>query len=84
MRFGLIRLLQASDAEKLLRKEARIAVPFPEPRPGKDAKYTLEFIKPSSINVVGSFALRTSVKSKGPTAIDLAVTMPRVRFGCFE
>ncbi len=72
---------QVLEAEKTLRRNAKIAVPFPEPHPGKEAKYSLEYAKPSNINVVGSFALKTGVKLKASRVIDLAVTMPKVRHG---
>ncbi|PGG97841.1 hypothetical protein AJ79_09077 [Helicocarpus griseus UAMH5409] len=64
-----------SEAEKELRKRSGISIPFPEPRPAKDTKYTLEYAAPVTINVVGSFAVKTEIKSK-LTTIDLAVTIP--------
>lgn len=66
----------AVDAEKELRTEHDIVVPFPEPRPGKDTKYLLSYAKPVNINVVGSFALRTGTRTAEPYVTDLAVTMP--------
>lgn len=64
-----------SEAEKDLRKRSGVSVPFPEPRPAKDTKYTLEYAAPVNINVVGSFAVKTEIKSK-LTTIDLAITIP--------
>jgi U3 small nucleolar RNA-associated protein 22 len=50
---------EIEQAERSLTKE-KVAIPFPDPRPPKDAKYKLEFTAPSHINVVGSHALKTS------------------------
>lgn len=63
------------DAERELIKE-KVAIPFPDPRPPKDAKYKLSYTKPASINVVGSFALKTATRSKDMLEIDMMVTMP--------
>jgi U3 small nucleolar RNA-associated protein 22 len=65
-----------SEAEKDLRGISGIVVPWPEPRPAKDAKYTVSYAKPTNINVVGSFALRTGAKTSDSRSVDLAVTMP--------
>ncbi|OJD12798.1 hypothetical protein AJ78_06655 [Emergomyces pasteurianus Ep9510] len=67
------------EAEKELRKRSSISVPFPDPRPAKDTKYTVEYAAPVNINVVGSFAVKTEIKSK-LTTIDLAVTIPNSLF----
>ncbi|EEH40078.1 U3 small nucleolar RNA-associated protein [Paracoccidioides lutzii Pb01] len=67
------------EAERELRKRSGIAVPFPDPRPAKDTKYTLQYTSPVNINVVGSFVIKTEVKSK-LTTIDLAVTIPSSLF----
>ncbi|KAJ5469454.1 hypothetical protein N7539_009072 [Penicillium diatomitis] len=69
-----------ADAEKDLRSTAGIAVPWPEPRPSKDVKYTVSYAKPSNINVVGSFGLRTGAKTAESRPVDLAVTMPSSSF----
>lgn len=65
-----------SEAEKELRTDAEVVVPWPEPRPNKDVKYTMSYAKPANINVVGSFALRTGAKTAESRPIDLTVTMP--------
>ncbi|WEW60372.1 U3 snoRNP protein [Emydomyces testavorans] len=64
------------DAEKDLRRKAEVVIPFPEPRPSSDVKYTLQYARPANINVVGSFALKTAVKGLETSMIDLAVTIP--------
>lgn len=65
-----------SEAEKELRGASGVVVPWPEPRPAKDTKYTVSYAKPTNINVVGSFALRTGAKTSDFRSVDLAVTMP--------
>lgn len=64
-----------SDAEKELRA-AGLVVPWPEPRPSKEAKYSMAYAKPTNINVVGGFALKTGARASKNGKIDLAVTMP--------
>ncbi len=56
-----------------------IRIPFPHPRPTKEAKYTLAYSKPANINVVGSYARNTTIQIGDQLGIDLAVTMPSVR-----
>lgn len=55
-------------------------VPFPSPRPPKDAKYKLSYERPSSINATGSYPLKTATKADDGIAIDLVVTMPKSLF----
>ena len=66
------------EAERNLRKSYNIIVPFPEPRPQSEVKYTLAYKEPASINVVGSYALKTALKTEGVLSIDMAITMPLV------
>ncbi|KAK1146706.1 U3 snoRNP protein [Aspergillus melleus] len=68
------------DAEKELRNTHGVIVPYPQPRPGRDTKYSVSYSKPVNVNVVGSFALRTGAKSVGPLTVDIAVTMPKQLF----
>ncbi|EAW09147.1 rRNA-processing protein UTP22 [Aspergillus clavatus NRRL 1] len=70
----------AFEAGKELRSAHAIVVPFPEPRPSKDTKYSVGYARPSDINVVGSFALRTGARTTEKHTIDLAVTMPSTLF----
>lgn len=70
----------ALDAEKELRTVHGVVVPFPDPRPGKEARYSMSYAKPINVNVVGSFALRTGARTTEPYTIDLAVTMPSSLF----
>ncbi|KAL1958471.1 hypothetical protein VTO42DRAFT_4335 [Malbranchea cinnamomea] len=65
------------EAAKELRKRSEVEVPFPDPLPSKDTKYTVAYAKPANINVVGSFALKTGAKTPDANLlIDLAVTIP--------
>ncbi|KAL3446817.1 Nrap protein [Aspergillus insuetus] len=68
------------EADKEMRSVHGITVPYPEPRPGKDTKYSVAYSRPSNVNVVGSFALRTGLKSPGSYVVDMAVTMPNAIF----
>ena len=66
--------LSATDAEKSLSQNSGVAIPFPQPPPTKDTKYTFEYRKPTNVSVVGSLPLRLSVK--GTKTVDMTVTMP--------
>ncbi|KAI9885238.1 MAG: hypothetical protein M1823_002977 [Watsoniomyces obsoletus] len=62
--------LSIIEAERQLQKRHGVAIPFPEPRPGPDAKYKLAYAKPAGVNVVGSYALGTVIKTQGYVTID--------------
>ena len=68
--------MTATEAEKVLRKETGICVPFPNPRPGKDTKFTFEFKRPVQIKLVGSFQRQLGIESKDVSTVDLAATLP--------
>jgi U3 small nucleolar RNA-associated protein 22 len=57
-----------------------VAVPFPNPRPPKDAKYKLQFERPASINATGSYPLKIATRTEDKFSIDLVVTMPQSLF----
>lgn len=59
-----------------MQKASKIAIPFPEPGPAKDAAFKLAYSSPAEINVGGSYALKTMVKGEGTIAADMVVTMP--------
>ena len=59
-------------------KNHQLRIPFPEPRPDSEAKYTLAYAKPIDINVVGSYARRTAIQVDKKIMVDLAITMPSV------
>ncbi|KAK8236122.1 Nrap protein [Phyllosticta capitalensis] len=68
------------EAERSLIKHSKVAVPFPHPRPPKDAKYTLQYAKPIAINPVGSYPLKINSRTGDEYAIDLMVVMPPTVF----
>ena len=68
--------LEIHEAEKQHLASGKIQIPFPNPRPPKDAKYKLEYAKPTNVNVVGSHVLKTASRSKKNVEIDMVVTMP--------
>ncbi|ESZ96681.1 hypothetical protein SBOR_2940 [Sclerotinia borealis F-4128] len=72
--------LSIPDAIKLFSKTHKIAIPFPDPKPDNNAAYKLTYSKPSAINVVGSYALGTMVKSERSLCVDMIVNMPKSIF----
>ena len=66
------------DAEKDMLKKHKIIIPFPAPKPAKDVKYKFAYEKPSHMNVVGSFAMKTMVKNNSISNVDLVIQMPSV------
>jgi hypothetical protein len=60
----------------MLHKAHKIVVPFPDPKPDKNAAYKLAYAKPSKINVVGSYAIKTMIKSDSALSVDIVVVMP--------
>ncbi|RYN90026.1 U3 small nucleolar RNA-associated protein 22 [Alternaria tenuissima] len=71
--------LPIAEAEKAL-KSAGVAVPFPTPRPPKDALYKLQYERPASINATGSYPLKTATRHEDVFSVDLVVTMPKSIF----
>jgi U3 small nucleolar RNA-associated protein 22 len=55
-------------------------IPFPQPRPPNDARYKLQYERPTSINATGSYPLKFATRSSDRLAIDLVVTMPGAIF----
>jgi hypothetical protein len=51
-------------------------VPFPEPKPDKTTAYKLAYAKPSNVNVVGSYPLKTMERADSTMVIDMVVTIP--------
>ncbi|KAI8939658.1 hypothetical protein NX059_003415 [Plenodomus lindquistii] len=68
--------LPIAAAEKAL-SAAGITIPFPSPRPPKDALYKLAYERPASINATGSYPLKTASRNEQVVGIDLVVTMPK-------
>ncbi|KAF1810576.1 Nrap protein [Eremomyces bilateralis CBS 781.70] len=69
-----------SEAEKALLKQHKTAVPFPDPRPPKDANYKLQYLKPSSITVSGSYQTKRFNRVGEELGVDLVVCMPSALF----
>lgn len=61
-----------------------ITVPIIQEQPPSDALYKFSMQKPSNVNVVGSYALRTIAKTKKAFNVDVAVEMPSVSAKCME
>lgn len=55
-------------------------MPFPKPHPTAASKYKPQFQAPAHINVTGSYALKTAIRTFGRVTIDLVVTMPPTLF----
>jgi U3 small nucleolar RNA-associated protein 22 len=68
--------LQIPEAVKSLQKSQKVAVPFPDPKPENNAAYNLAYSKPSKINVVGSYVLKTLIKSETAFPVEMVVVMP--------
>ena len=68
--------MQIPEAAKFLHKSYKITAPFPDPKPDKNAAYKLVYAKPSAVNVVGSYTLKTMVKSDGVLSVDMVAVMP--------
>lgn len=72
--------LSVEAAEKVCLEKDKVAIPFPEPRPPREAKYKLEYQGPTNINVVGSYALKTAGRANQVAHIDMVLTMPSGMF----
>lgn len=59
-------------------RERSIYIPYPDPKPANDVMYKFSYAKPSYINIVGGYALRTGIKQNEGFSIDLVLTMPSV------
>ncbi|KAH9912225.1 Nrap protein [Fomitopsis serialis] len=68
-------------ASRDLQKKA-VSVPYVLPQPTEDTNWKVAFEKPTEILLVGSWALKTSVKAKDGYryGVDVAVTMPESLF----
>lgn len=66
-------------AQRDLQKKG-VSVPYVLPQPTDDTNWKVAFEKPDDILLVGSWALKTSVKAKDGHryGVDVAVTMPEV------
>jgi len=71
--------IPVQQAEKAMLKR-KIAIPFSVSRPPVAAQYKFGFAKPASVNVTGSYALKTCTRTNGRLTMDLVVTMPTSMF----
>ncbi|KOS18093.1 U3 small nucleolar RNA-associated protein 22 [Escovopsis weberi] len=69
-----------SKASSDLEKQHRITIPYPDPKPAKDAPYKVSFETPSQCNVVGSYVSRTMAKSQPEVSVDMVIQMPKSLF----
>ena len=70
---------KVTEAIKLIQKSHKIIIPFPSPKPDQSAAYKLSYEKPTNINVVGSYPLKTMTKTASADSalsIDMVVIMP--------
>ncbi|KKA27531.1 hypothetical protein TD95_005018 [Thielaviopsis punctulata] len=67
-------------ASKAFEKKHRILIPYPDPKPADDSPYLVSFVKPSKINVVGSYVMRSMVRGQTTPGVDMVVEMPRSMF----
>ncbi|KAK7428706.1 U3 snoRNP protein [Neonectria magnoliae] len=69
-----------TEATAKFEKKHRIVIPYPDPKPAKDAPYKLSFEKPAQYNVVGSYVARTMVKTQAQFGVDMVIQMPKSMF----
>ncbi|KAK7403547.1 U3 snoRNP protein [Neonectria punicea] len=69
-----------TEATAKFEKKHHIVIPYPEPKPAKDAPYKLSFEKPAQYNVVGSYVAQTMVKSQAQFGVDMVIQMPKTMF----
>ncbi|ODQ65274.1 Nrap protein [Nadsonia fulvescens var. elongata DSM 6958] len=62
------------------KKTGTIAIPFPDPKPNDDIKYTFSYMKPEETHLVGSFGFKTAIKQPEGVTIDIALIMPKTLF----
>ncbi|KAI8627596.1 pre-rRNA processing protein utp22 [Xylariaceae sp. FL1651] len=75
--YGPVPIQEASTSWE---KSNHTAIPYPDPKPTKDCPYKVAFQQPTHINVVGSYASQTMVKSQSSLAVDMIVVMPSSMF----
>lgn len=76
----LMFFFQINEATIRFEKRHRIVIPYPDPKPEKEAPYKLAFSPPSQCNVVGSYVMRTMTKSQNRFGVDMVVQMPKSLF----
>lgn len=72
--------IQIYETVKNFVKQSHVRVPYPEPQPTKDLRYSVAFAPPTHINVVGSYHTKTMTTAQQRLAVDMIVVMPRDLF----
>ncbi|ODQ78354.1 hypothetical protein BABINDRAFT_64885 [Babjeviella inositovora NRRL Y-12698] len=58
----------------------KLTVPFADPKPAGKPNYRFGYAPPLDVSLVGSFGLKTAIKTKKAASIDVALTMPESLF----
>ncbi|CAK7222225.1 U3 snoRNP protein [Sporothrix bragantina] len=69
-----------SKATATFEKKNAIKIPYPTPRPADESLLKLSMEAPAHCNVVGSYVLKTMVRSQREFAVDMIVEMPKALF----
>jgi hypothetical protein len=69
---------QLHEFEVEMKSRHKIVVPFPTPAPSKDGLHKFKFLAPSSVKLIGSYALKATSKTSNGFAVDVSVAMPDV------
>ena len=83
---GLIRQIPArppallKNAEKILKADSGIRIPFFNPRPSQESNYKFEYQAPGRVDYLGSLALQFGDKSLTTNTVTIAVQMPESLF----
>ena len=64
------------NAEKILKADSGVRIPFSNRRPSDDSNYKFEYQAPERINYLGSLALQFGEKSSLTNTVTIAVQMP--------
>jgi U3 small nucleolar RNA-associated protein 22 len=68
------------NAEKILKADSDVRIPFFNPRPSQESNYKFEYQAPERIDYLGSVALRFGEKSSSTNTVTIAVQMPESLF----
>ncbi|CAK7201909.1 U3 snoRNP protein [Sporothrix eucalyptigena] len=69
-----------SKASTAFEKKNSIKIPYPTPRPADSSQLKLSIEPPAHCNVVGSYVLKTMIRSQREFAVDMIVEMPKTLF----
>jgi hypothetical protein len=61
-----------------MKSRHKINVPFPSPAPSKEGLHKFKFLAPSSVKLIGSYALKATSKASNGFFVDVSVAMPDV------